>query len=119
MESLREAGGAIINAKCVPNSVLGEIIPHPETKLAEVGGGPEAVKQGSTSCDLTLDTKAAALVWATRQISTNTPIAIARQATLLWQTHSEEGGGNLGVRVEPEAGEEEIVVSAEEGRGLC
>ena len=32
---------------------------------------------------------------------------------------SEEGGGNLAARVEAEAGEEEIVVRAEEGRGLC
>ena len=88
METLRGSWGAITNATCVPNSVLGEIIPHPER--AEVGGGPEAVKQESTLCDLTLDTQTTATVGATKQISTHTPLALARQATLLWQTQKRE-----------------------------
>ena len=72
--NLSESGGAITNDTCVPNSALGEIIPPPVTKLAEVGGG--------ISCDRTLDTQAAAWVGATKQISTNTTLALARQATL-------------------------------------
>ena len=76
--------------KCVPNSSLGEVISNPETKLAEDRGEHEAFKQGGTLCNQTLDTQAAAWVGATKQISTNTPLALAGQATLLWQTQKKE-----------------------------
>ena len=89
METLGGSRGVITNPMCVPDSVLGEqIIPHPETRGAEVGGGAEAAKQGKTLCDRTLDT--AASVGATKQLSTDTPLELARQATLLWQAQKRE-----------------------------
>ena len=89
METLGGSRGVITNPMCVPDSVLGEqIIPHPETRGAEVGGGAEAAKQGKTSCDRTLDT--AASVGATKQLSTDTPLELARQATLLWKAQKRE-----------------------------
>ena len=89
METLGGSKGAITNPICVPDSVLGEqIIPYPETRRAEVGGGAEAAKQGKTSCDQTLDT--AASVGATKQLSTDIPLELARQVTLFWQAQKRE-----------------------------
>ena len=90
METLGGSKGAITNPICVPDSVLGEqIIPYPETRGAEVGGGAEAAKQGKTSCDRTLDT--AASVGATKQLNTDTPLELARKVTLFWL--AQERGG--------------------------
>ena len=80
METLGGSRGVSTNPICVPDSDLGEqIITQPETRGAEVGGGAEAAKQGKTS---RLET--AASVGATKQLSTDTPLELARQATLLW-----------------------------------
>ena len=114
METLGGSRGVITNPMCVPDSVLGEqIIPHPETRGAEVEGGAEAAKQGKTLCDRTLDT--AASVGATKHLSTDTPLELARQATLVAGT--EEGGGKLAAGAEVEAGAEAFVAGTEESRG--
>ena len=41
METLRGSGGAITHATFVPDSVLGVIIPHPETRGADAVAGEE------------------------------------------------------------------------------
>ena len=66
-------------------------------------------------CDRTLDT--AASVGATKHLSTDTPLELARQATLVAGT--EEGGGKLaaGAEAEAEAGAEALVAGTDESRG--